>query len=195
MSEQSSSPAGAPRWLSKAVLGFGLASLLSDREPPPSLLAGIRELPRGFHRFLIAVLSFGVGDFARTLLVLRATELLGRSHNATSSVAIAMLLFAVHHAVAAVCALPAGYLADRVSPRRVLGVGYALGVVAALLAAFAQPSVLFLAVLFVVAGMVVGIEETVEGVLCAKLVPSKLRGSAYGLLAATIRSERASPAA
>lgn len=171
-----------------AALAFVLlipGQTTTSREPPPSLLAGIRELPQPFHRFLIAVLSFGVGDFARTLLVLRATELLGPSHNATSSVAIAMLLFAVHHAVAAVCAFPAGYLADRVSPQRVLAVGYALGVVTALLAAFAQPSVLFLAVLFVVAGMVIGIEETVEGVLCAKLVPSKLRGSAYGLLAAT----------
>lgn len=171
-----------------AALAFVLlipGQTTTTREPPPSLLAGIRELPRPFRRFLIAVLSFGVGDFARTLLVLRATELLGHSHSPSSGVAIAMLLLAVHHAVAAVCALPAGYLADRVSPRWVLAVGYALGVVTALLAAFAQPSVLFLAMLFVVAGMVIGIEETIEGVLCAKLVPSKLRGSAYGLLAAT----------
>ncbi len=157
----------------------------TSREPPPALLTGIRDLPRPFRRFLIAVLSFGVGDFARTLLVLRATELLGRSDQPGRGVAIAMLLLALHHGVAAVCALPAGYLADRISSRWVLAVGYALGVVTALLAAFAQPSVTFLAVLFAVAGMVIGIEETIEGVLCAKLVPSKLRGSAYGLLAAT----------
>ncbi len=155
------------------------------REPPPSLLGGLRELPKSFRRFLIAVLTFGIGDFARTLLVLRATQLLGARDFPGGGVAIAILLFSLHHAVAAACAFPVGYLSDRMSPRKLLAVGYALGVVTALGAAFAQPSVPFLAGMFAVAGMVIGIEETIEGVLCAKLVPPRLRGSAYGMLAAT----------
>jgi sugar phosphate permease len=157
----------------------------TSREPPPSLLAGIRALPSPFRRFLVAVASFGIGDFARTLLVLRASELLANPAAKGSGAATAMLLFSLHHAVAAACAFPVGYLADRMSPRKLLAAGYVLGVVTALLAAFAQPALWFHVLLFTVAGMVIGIEETLEGVLCAKLVPSKLRGSAYGLLAAT----------
>jgi MFS family permease len=157
----------------------------TSREPPPSLLAGIRALPSPFRRFLVAVASFGIGDFARTLLVLRASELLANPAAKGSGAATAMLLFSLHHAVAAACAFPVGYLADWMSPRKLLAAGYVLGVVTALLAAFAQPALWFHVLLFTVAGMVIGIEETLEGVLCAKLVPSKLRGSAYGLLAAT----------
>ncbi len=157
----------------------------TTREPPPSLIRGVRELPPVFRRFLIAVMTFGIGDFARTLLVLRATQLLGPQDFPGGAVSVAILLFALHHAVAAACAFPAGYLADRLSPRLLLAVGYGLGVVTALLAAFAQPSVPYLVVLFAVAGMVIGIEETIEGVLCAKLAPARLRGTAYGVLAAT----------
>ncbi|HND09082.1 MAG TPA: MFS transporter [Pseudomonadota bacterium] len=157
----------------------------TSREPPPSLLRGMKELPPAFRRFLIAVMSFGIGDFARTLLVLRATQLLPAQDIPGGAVSVAILLFALHHAVAAACAFPVGYLADKMSPRWLLAVGYGLGVVTALLAAFAQPSVVYLAGLFAVAGMVIGIEETIEGVLCARLAPPKLRGTAYGMLAAT----------
>lgn len=166
-----------------AVLIPGQVS--TSREPPPSLLTAARTLPSSFRRFLIAVASFGIGDFARTLLVLRASEQLSMHSTPASGAATAILLFSLHHAVAAACAFPVGYLADRMSPRKLLAVGYVLGVVTALLAALAQPVLWFHVLLFVVAGMVIGIEETLEGVLCAKLVPSTLRGSAYGLLAAT----------
>lgn len=166
-----------------AVLIPGQVS--TSREPPPSLLTAARTLPSSFRRFLIAVASFGIGDFARTLLVLRASEQLSMHSTPASGAATAILLFSLHHAVAAACAFPVGYLADRMSPRKLLAVGYVLGVVTALLAALAQPVLWFHVLLFVVAGMVIGIEETLEGVLCAKLVPPTLRGSAYGLLAAT----------
>ena len=171
-----------------AAVAFGIlvpAQTSTSRNPPPSLIAGLRELPPSFRRFLFAVLTFGFGDFARTLLVLRATQLLGAREFPGGGAAIAILLFSLHHAVAAACAFPIGYLSDRMSPRKLLAVGYALGIVTALAAAFAQPSVLFLAGMFSVAGMVIGIEETIEGVLCAKLAPPRLRGSAYGMLAAT----------
>lgn len=166
-----------------AVLIPGQVS--TSRQPPPSLLTAARTLPSPFRRFLIAVASFGIGDFARTLLVLRASEQLSLHSTPASGAATAILLLSLHHAVAAACAFPVGYLADRMSPRKLLAVGYVLGVVTALLAALAQPVLWFHVLLFVVAGMVIGIEETLEGVLCAKLVPSTLRGSAYGLLAAT----------
>ena len=171
-----------------AAVAFGIlvpAQTTTSRNPPPSLMAGLRELPPSFRRFLFAVLAFGFGDFARTLLVLRATQLLGAREFPGGGAAIAILLFSLHHAVAAACAFPIGYLSDRMSPRKLLAVGYALGIVTALAAAFAQPSVLFLAGMFSVAGMVIGIEETIEGVMCAKLAPPRLRGSAYGMLAAT----------
>lgn len=157
----------------------------TPREPPPPLLRGLAALPSSFRRFLFAVLLFGAGDFARTLLILRATQLLMPTQGPVRAAATAMSLFVLHNVVAAICAYPVGRLADSVSPRALLAVGYALGIVTALLAAFATPSLPLLVGLFVVAGLVIGIEETIEGVLCAKLVDKNLRGSAYGALAAT----------
>jgi MFS family permease len=157
----------------------------SLREPPPPLVRGLVALPSSFRRFLVAVLLFGAGDFARTLLILRATQLLTPARGAVTATAIGMSLFVLHNLVAAACAYPIGRLADSVSPRRLLAVGYALGAVTALGAALATPSLPGLAALFIVAGLVIGIEETIESVLCARLAPQHLRGTAYGALAAT----------
>jgi MFS family permease len=96
-----------------------------------------------------------------------------------------MMLFVVHNLAAAACAYPAGRLADSVSPQRLLAIGYGLGVVTAVLAALASPSLPFLVVLFVCAGLVIGIEETLESVVTGLQVESAQRGSAYGALAAT----------
>lgn len=157
----------------------------SLREPPPPLLRGLVALPSPFRRFLVAVLLFGTGDFARTLLILRATQLLAPTRGTVDAAALGMALFVLHNVVAAACAYPIGRLADSVSPRRLLAVGYGLGVLTALGAALATPSLPRLAALFIVAGLVIGIEETIESVLCARLAPQQLRGTAYGALAAT----------
>ncbi len=155
------------------------------KEPTPSLWQSLRRLPAGFRRFLLAVLLFGVGDFARTLLILRAAQLLTPRYGATQAAAIGMLLFVLHNLVAALCAYPVGRVADSVSPRLLLALGYGLGVATGVLAAFAQPSLLMLTLLFGCAGLVIGIEETIESVVTARLVEGPLRGSAYGALAAT----------
>ena len=158
---------------------------VTRKETPPPLLKSLRLLPAAFRRFLLAVLAFGIGDFARTLLILRAAQLLTPEYGATRAAAIGMMLFVVHNLAAAACAYPAGRLADSVSPQRLLAVGYGLGVVTAVLAALASPSLPFLVVLFVVAGLVIGIEETLESVVTGLQVESAQRGSAYGALAAT----------
>lgn len=171
-----------------AAVAFGLLvrpQQASPRATPPPLLRGLAALPSPFRRFLVAVLLFGAGDFARTLLILRATQLLVPAHGAVRAAALGMALFVLHNAVAAACAYPIGRLADSVSPRRLLALGYVLGTLTALGAALVPPSLPLLAGLFVVAGLTIGIEETLEGVLCARLVGSELRGSAYGALAAT----------
>lgn len=158
-----------------------------DRASPPSFVRSLAGLPVPFRRFLWAVLAFGCGDFARTLLILRATQLLSPLDVPGGAATVAILLFSAHHAVAAVCALAVGYWVDArpAAARVLLAVGYGLGVVTALVAAVGHPSVYWLVVLFVAAGMVTGIEETLESVLCARLVPQSLRGTAFGALSAT----------
>lgn len=140
-------------------------------------------LPAPFRRFLGAVFAFGLGDFARTLLILRAAELLAPTHGKARALAAAMLLYALHNVLSAAAAYPIGWLADRVDARRLLVVGYGLGVATAVLAAFATPSLLVLGLLFAAAGLTIAFEDTLESTVTAVQVPDRLRGTGYGVLA------------
>jgi MFS family permease len=154
-------------------------------EKPERYWTSLAALPRDFRRFLLAVILFGLGDFARTLLILRAIQLLEPELGAAKATSIAILLYAVHNVLYAAASYPVGHLADRLAPRKLLVFGYSIGVVTALLAAFSTPSIPILAVLFAAGGLTLAFEDTLEGTLTAHCVPSALRGTGYGALAAT----------
>ena len=147
--------------------------------------ASLRSLPAAYRRFLAAVFLFGAGDFARTLLILRATQLLAPIEGLPKATATALALYAGHNLLYAAASYPIGRLADRVSPRALLVVGYFLGTATAVLAAAATPSLGVLVALFAVAGLTVAFEDTLEGTIVAREVPAEVRGTAYGSLAAT----------
>ena len=169
-----------------AALAFAVL-VKRDLAPPQShsrpFGESLRALPKSFRRFLIAVFVFGIGDFARTLLILRATQLLSTRMGATEATATAMLLYVGHNVIYAAGAYPVGWIADRLSPQRLLVLGYVLGTATAVLAALVGPSLPGLVVLFAVAGLTLAFEDTLEGTIAAQLVPKALRGSGYGTLA------------
>ena len=145
----------------------------------------LRMLPAAYRRFLAAVFLFGAGDFARTLLILRATQLLAPVAGLSAATATALALYAGHNVLYAAASYPVGRLADRVSPRALLVMGYLLGTATAVLAAVATPSLGVLMALFGCAGLTVAFEDTLEGTIVAREVPAEVRGTAYGALAAT----------
>jgi MFS family permease len=132
-----------------------------------------------YRGFLGAVFVFGVGDFARTLLILHATQLLTPSLGATRAAATAMGLYVLHNAVYAAASYPVGAVADRVRPGRLLVLGYVAGTATALLAAFSTASVPFLGLMFVAGGLTLAFEDTLEGTIAATEVPPELRGSGF----------------
>ncbi len=152
--------------------------------PPQPFWQSLRSLPTGYRGFLVAVFLFGLGDFARTLLILRATQLLGPSLGPVKATAAAMALFVVHNVVYAAASYPVGVLADRVRPDRLLVIGYVTGTATAVLAALATPSLAVLAAVFVAGGLTLAFEDTLEGTIAGMEVPTELRGSGYGALAA-----------
>jgi MFS family permease len=147
--------------------------------------ASLQSLPGAYWQFLVAVFLFGAGDFARTLLILRATQLLTPQMGAAHATATALALYAGHNVLYAAASYPVGRLADHFSPRKLLVVGYVLGTVTAVLAALATPSLLLLIVLFGVAGLTLAFEDTLEGTITAQMVAPEVRGTGYGALAAT----------
>lgn len=149
--------------------------------------ASLGALPRNFRRLLVGVGLFGAGDFAHTLLILAATQLLAAEYGSVRAAQIAALLYALRNVVYAGASYPVGALSDRVGARGLLVLGYLLGAVvmlgfAATFLVGAQ-SVAWLGVLFAAAGVYIAVEDSLEGVLTAELVGDvSIRGTAYGVM-------------
>jgi MFS family permease len=151
----------------------------------PSFWSALSALPRDFRRFLGSVFVFGLGDFARTLLILRASQLLTPAMGAPAASAAAISMYVGHNLLYAAGSYPVGWLADRVAPLRLLAVGYGLGAATAFLAAAATPSWWLLGTLFAAAGLTLAFEDTLESTITAAKVPPELRGTGFGVLATT----------
>jgi MFS family permease len=169
----------------------GLAILVAARETVPRRGAVARRLrlelgalrETGVVGALAPVTLFELGNCAATLLILRATNLLHTGRSAADAAALAVLLFAAHNFVASALSYPAGRTVDRRGPPLVFGL--ALVLFAAAYAGFALPtesSWPLLLLFFALAGAGMGLADTAEAALVARLLPNELRGSGFGLL-------------
>jgi Major Facilitator Superfamily len=167
------------------VIAIRFAPKLGVREKQP-LRVQVRPVLRGgLGRLFIGVGAFEFGNAAATLLILRATDLLepGRGHDA--AVEVAPLLYAGYNLAATVASIPGGHVADRHGNVRVLAVGVAAFLVAYLGFGMVGSTIVGLALLFAAAGIGIGLVETAEHAAVPSLAPNEIRGSAFGLLAAT----------
>ncbi len=148
-----------------------------ERAPVPHISFGKRlgALPTSFRRFLVAVGLFGAGDFAHTMLILLATQHLGAK--------AAVTLYVLHNVLYAGFAFVAGWLADRLPKRPLLAAGYGLAAVMGLVLMFAPMNWPVLALVFVLGGIYVAVEEAVEDALAAELVDKEHHGMGFGVLA------------
>jgi len=156
-----------------------------DRKEVPHISFGesIRVLPRKFKVFLVAVGLFGIGDFAHTLLILLATQKLAPEFGLAKAAGIAAGLYVLHNIFYAAFSMITGLLADRFPKGPLLAIGYMLGAVMTLIVILLPINVWTLIGIFVIGGIYVAAEETLEDSLCAELVEEKHHGMAFGTLA------------
>lgn len=149
--------------------------------------ATLRAFPLAFVDFLAGVGVFGIGDFAPTLLILAATTSLTPTFGVAHAAEYAGLLYVVRNVVYGGAAYPAGALADRYGARRLLLGGYVLGALVAggVAAAFWRgwATLPYWGVIFVLAGIVIAIQDALEPTATAELIPATMRGTAFGVLA------------
>lgn len=137
----------------------------------------------GLVRPLLPIAAFELGNMATTLLILRGTGLLhthGRSIAAATSLAV--LIYAGHNLVASIVSYAGGHWIDLTGPRRVFAIGAAVYVASYLLFALTSGGWPLLVIAFLLAGTGIGLAETSESALVARLLPDHLRGSGFGLL-------------
>lgn len=168
-----------------AVAAIMLLARERERKRVPHISFGARwrALPARYRKFLVAVGLFGAGDFAHTLLILLATQKLTPELGAAKAASAAVGLYMAHNVFYAAFALVAGWLADRFPKPRVLAAGYGMAALMAGLIIALPLNVWTLAAVFVLGGVYVAVEETLEDSLCAELVDAEHHGMGFGVLA------------
>jgi len=156
-----------------------------ERKPVAHVSFGerLRSLPIPYRKFLVAVGLFGSGDLAHSMLILLATQKLAPALGTAKAASIAVALYVTHNVFYAASAPISGWLADRFKKPFVLSAGYALAAIMAVLIIVLPPTVWTFVLVFVLGGIYVGIEETLEDSLCAELVTEEQHGMAFGVLA------------
>jgi MFS family permease len=149
-----------------------------------SFASTFAQLPKSFWYFLVGVFAHGIGDFAPTLLILRASQILTPRFGMGRAAAISVGLYTFHNLVDAAASYPAGALGDRVGKRGLLAVGYLIGVATYAGFIFAVPTIPVLIILFGLAGTHDAFQQSLEKSLAAELLPKTIRGSGFGVLAA-----------
>lgn len=167
-----------------SALAFALM-VKEQRRPANRALrfwATLQALPRSYTRFLTGVGVFGIGDFAHTLLILRATELLTPEFGVTQAAQLAALLYTVRNIFYTLASYPIGALSDVIGRHGLLAAGYCTAAVVCVGFLFPVSSLWYLGVLFALAGTYIAVEDALEGAIAADLLPPEIRGLGYGML-------------
>jgi MFS family permease len=152
---------------------------------PASFASTLAQLPRKYWRFLAGVFAHGIGDFAPTLLILRASQILGPRLGVGRAAAVSVALYTFHNIVDAAASYPAGTIGDRIGKRGLLSLGYLIGVATYAGFIFERPTIPVLVSLFGLAGMHDAFQQSLEKSAAAELIPQDVRGTGFGVLAAT----------
>jgi MFS family permease len=152
-------------------------------QPRLEMWGSLRALPRPFWRYVSAVGVFGLGNFAHTLLVLRAVVLLTPKYGTVTAGRMGVGFYILHNVIYAAVSYPVGVLGDRRSKKQILALGYALFGLMCLLFMYSTSNIAILAVVFILAGVYIGIVDSMERALAADLLPLSQRGTGYGALA------------
>lgn len=171
-----------------AVLSFMFLVKDHGATPNPALkfISALKDLPSRFKSYLKAVSIFGMGDFSHTLLILAATTLLTPSMGVIQAVQVSGLLYILRNIIQMGASYPVGVLADRFGAMPTLITGYFLGTITAFMTGlafwFSWDSLAFLAGIFVVAGLYMAVQEALEAVVTAEIIPKDKLGIGFGAL-------------
>jgi len=164
-----------------------VAVLVKEKERLPvshvSFGQRLRSLPMPYRKFLVAVGLFGSGAFAHSMLILLAVQKLTPSLGPARAASVAVGLYILHNIFYASCAPIGGWFGDHFAKHRVLAVGYLAGAAMGLCVIALPGTIWSLVAVFILGGISVALEETLEDSFCAELVDDQQHGVAFGALA------------
>lgn len=172
-----------PGLLAAAVIALLVKEKRRTAVPHIGFGERLRLLPARYRRFLLAAGFFGAGAFAHTLLILLATQRLTPLYGAMRAASIALALYVLHNVFYATFSYLGGWLADRLPKNLLLAAGYTFAALMTV-SIIALPAGLWtMALIFILGGIQIAVEETLEDSFCAELVSADHHGMAFGVLA------------
>jgi len=181
---------GVLRWTLIPGLAAAVAFALLAPNPradgvrhAPNFTTSFSRLPKTYWHFLAGVFTHGIGDFAPTLLILRASQILSPRLGVGRAAAISVSLYTFHNFISAAASYPAGALGDRIGKRGLLAAGYLVAVIAYAGFILEPPTIPILVILFGLAGIHQAAQQSLEKSLAAELLPAESRGPGFGVLA------------
>jgi MFS family permease len=179
-----------PAVLAVLTLAFGAREIrpgvpiTSSQEPTPidkkeeKNRGGLLSTNRLFRNFILIMVLFALGNSSDAFLILRAKT-------TGLSVVNILVMMMVFNLIYTIISTPAGALSDKAGRKRILMIGWALYV--AVYLGFARASAGWHAwALMALYGVYYGLTEGVARAFVADLVPSHLRGTAFGILHAVV---------
>jgi MFS family permease len=149
------------------------------------IASSFSRISKTYWRFLAGVLAHGLGDFAPTLLILRASQILAPRFGVARAATLSVALYTFYNIINAAASYPTGALGDRIGKRDLLALGYLIGVISYAGFIFGRPTLPALVILFGIAGVHGAFQQSLEKSLAADLLPKEIRGSGFGVLATT----------
>ncbi len=172
-----------PGLMAAAVIAFLVKERTRAVVPHISFGERLRALPRNYRRFLVGVGLFGAGDFAHSMLILLATQKLSPLIGVGRAATIAVTLYVLHNIFYAAFSYIGGWLGDRWPKKWLLAAGYGIGALMAIAIVTLPPQIASFALVFLLGGVCVALQETLEDAFCAELVGEAHHGMAFGVLA------------
>ncbi len=146
----------------------------------------LKGLPKSFKKYLVGIGAFGMGDFAPAFLILAATTILTPQYGIIKAAQFAGIMYIVRNITYALASFPIGALSDKIKRVYLLSAGYFIAVItiAGFVYAFVfnYTNIVYLFVLFALAGIYIAAEDTLESAITADLISSETRGIGMGVL-------------
>lgn len=165
--------AAIPAALSVLTLALFAQERKAEAAELSRISLSLRPFDRRFKLYLVILFIFTLGNSSDAFLLLRAKSL-GVSDR------MIPILWSLFHVVKVITSTPGGSLSDRMGRRMVILMGWGIYGLIYLGFAFATHH-LHVWLLFLAYAVYYGLTEGTEKALVADLVPSRLRGTAYGL--------------
>jgi len=143
----------------------------------------IAALPKEFRLFIFVMFLFGIGNFNRTLLLLRMQEVLTPTTGLILAGSLTVLLYVLRNTVQAIADYLVGHLSDIFGRKTLLAFfGFFIFGILSLGLAYPIPTLWFFVVVFILSGISAASYTALEKAYAADLLPSNLRGTGYGVL-------------